>query len=584
VKYRLSEKDEQKIRFLTGLGSLVLKQIEIPYTLPYLKEAVTRAYFEVFESASFSSDNAGEFTVADLNDPSNLAIVLLEAFKKYHLKYEVVDSSEPGDGAGMLLILSAGENKEYSDSLGLLDKKEKDEVYLINPGKRVKLNKNDTVENYILLKRSSFTGEPSYQLNRNRLVSKKVFLYASLLLALLITGFAAYGGIENYNPLLWIPELFILLAGGVTGYNLYVAGTGDVSAGYLAKKFCINKQKGNQCQQVLSSPASSILGIISMTDAGIIYFTSLFSFTISGLLTGSYTNFLPILFWCSIIPLPYTVFSIYYQLKVLKRTCMLCMMTQIILWIQFAYFLFISKHTNTFFVPLPQLLLLLVIIAFISALYLLFQKHNKLNRQFAELSLQNEKYKKDTGIFDILSKRGINFSVPDLPGALVLGDSRAQMQLTAILSPACIPCGNMIRGLERLTNWYDDKINIQIYLTCDIRYQPLADALLALTLAGKHTEAVLLLNDWYEFLTKEKIRGNNNGENIIQKWKHQWPANEEKHDTVDITAVHIAWFSENIIPYTPLLVYGGHFLPTSFYDMEILGTIIEKKMEEENGN
>lgn len=86
---------------------------------------------------------------------------------------------------------------------------------------------------------------------------------------------------------------------------------------------------------VLNSKGSKLFGWFSWADAGIIYFSSLSLALLVSLFTGggNSINTFTVLAVCS---LPFTLFSVLYQWRVVKKWCTLCLLTVTTLWLQFA--------------------------------------------------------------------------------------------------------------------------------------------------------------------------------------------------------------------------------------------------------
>lgn len=99
----------------------------------------------------------------------------------------------------------------------------------------------------------------------------------------------------------------------------------------VLQQICSGSKKTN-CNAVLSSSASKIFGI-SWSVIGFTYFAgSLISLLVSGIYNSS---MLFILSWLNILGLPYIIFSIYYQSRIAKQWCVLCLSVQLLLALQF---------------------------------------------------------------------------------------------------------------------------------------------------------------------------------------------------------------------------------------------------------
>jgi uncharacterized membrane protein len=92
------------------------------------------------------------------------------------------------------------------------------------------------------------------------------------------------------------------------------------------KQICSGIQKAN-CSAVLNTKAATLGGMVTWSEVGFVYFAGSLLFS---MLTGI-NEVLPVLSLFSLLALPYIIFSIYYQWKVAKQWCVLCLMVQAVL-------------------------------------------------------------------------------------------------------------------------------------------------------------------------------------------------------------------------------------------------------------
>ncbi len=112
----------------------------------------------------------------------------------------------------------------------------------------------------------------------------------------------------------------------------------------FVKNICTAGKQTN-CDAVLNSKAGKILGM-SWSEAGFFYFAAT---TLFLLLPGiAFTNKLPWLAIAASAAVPYILFSVYYQWKVVKQWCPLCLAVQAVLAIEFVWALFNFWVTNNY--------------------------------------------------------------------------------------------------------------------------------------------------------------------------------------------------------------------------------------------
>jgi len=153
-----------------------------------------------------------------------------------------------------------------------------------------------------------------------------------ILLALpFIASIAAFFAFSNagVSAILPVVFLFITLIGCFTGALLLMHEIGQHNP--LLQQLCGAGKKTN-CNAILQSKASKIAGI-PWSHIGFSYFMGgLLSLLFLGV-TNPQTLFL--IAWINILALPYTIFSIYYQWRVAKQWCPLCLTVQALLFLQF---------------------------------------------------------------------------------------------------------------------------------------------------------------------------------------------------------------------------------------------------------
>src|SRR5699024_12035574 len=92
----------------------------------------------------------------------------------------------------------------------------------------------------------------------------------------------------------------------------------------VLKKICTSGRNTN-CGNVLQSKAAKLGGIISWSEIGFIYFSGGF---LSLLLSGMSSDVMFLLGWLNVLAAPYVLFSIYYQWRIAREWCVLCLTVQ----------------------------------------------------------------------------------------------------------------------------------------------------------------------------------------------------------------------------------------------------------------
>jgi uncharacterized membrane protein len=563
-----TESDNRKKDFLLNLAKACLQKLKVNFTASFLKEAIDKAYDLTFETEYTDEQDRNKITVADKEDPSNLAIVLLEALKRYHVKHEVSDVTT---GHTTLLVLSSCDaSYDYRHLLAVQQ-----------AGADNNTQNSQTIENSVVLKTTAFTGEPGYILNRNKERLRSVFTFLIIALFAVTFGMAIYKGFKNDPLQLWVPSFSFLLAGCFVCYHLYKLEKTNTYASKLLKKMCAGEKNDFDCKEVISSAASKLLGIISHTDIGIVYFSSMLAIVVIGLLGNVYDRYLSFLFWAAALPLPYTLFSVYYQLRVIKKICVMCMMVQAILWAQFACLLVLSPQINISELHPEIIIQAGLILGALSVLYFLFIENRRTTAGERAAALQVFKFKNSNLFFEEALLGQPKIIQDDFPVTFSLGDPSANEKISCVLSLFCAPCSDKLNDLLRLADWFEERIDIQIIIKPDVPAAALIKELMMHIDKGEPKKVTRLLAHWYSFFEKEKKQGNTSASAIIARWNVYYPSTVAPEHIEAQYAYHRHFYENYPMPFTPLIQYNGKLLPATYHDLELLSNRIEQRIEQE---
>ncbi len=174
----------------------------------------------------------------------------------------------------------------------------------------------------------------------------------ALLLLMILVRFHQHGGNERLSIL-----LILLKTSGL--FASYVLVLGSLQAPFF-DRFCPRHPRFD-CKAVIGSPAGKIFSLIHVADLGVLYFSgSLLGMLISAFSPNYYYQVV-LLGALNLLALPYTFFSVGYQAFKLGRWCALCLIVQLILWLEFwQFFPFIFSRRPLFSFALPVLFPLLL--------------------------------------------------------------------------------------------------------------------------------------------------------------------------------------------------------------------------------
>jgi uncharacterized membrane protein len=320
------------------------------------------------------------------------------------------------------------------------------------------------------------------------------------------------------------------------------------------QKICSTTKKIN-CNAILHSKASKIFGI-SWSAIGLSYFAGSL---ISLLITSVYNlSHLFILSWINIIALPYIVFSIYYQWKIAKQWCALCLTIQGILASQFIIALIGGFQTLmefravTFDTLLPIAVCFLIPTIIISLLLPVFKKAKESKENKTALV----KLKHNPQIFEALLTKQKPIKVATDGLGITIGSSFAPYKLIKICNTYCRPCAEAHPAIEELIR---NNPNIQVQIIFATRIDELTSSNEAvkhlLAIAEKKNEQLTqqALDDWY--LAEKKDY------NVFAK---KYPMNGELNRQGDKIIAMRNWCNTMEVEFTPTFFVNGYQLPTMY--------------------
>ncbi|QES88781.1 vitamin K epoxide reductase family protein [Rhizosphaericola mali] len=414
---------------------------------------------------------------------------------------------------------------------------------------------NELFSGYILLAEASdMAGETDYAKHLKHEKVSQIKKIISLLSMPLLTIIACVICFVSFEISAFPAVVYTLLA---------LAGTfiGTLLLWYEVDKYnpalqqiCSRGKKTN-CNAILSSTGSSIFGI-SWSTIGFTYFAGML---ISLLVSGIYnrTN-LDILIWLSVLALPYIIFSIYYQAKIAKQWCTLCLTVQAILALQFMC-VFFGGYYKTFNITNIHVLNVFIVLLSFTITFLIVSillpalrsaRENKQNKN------ELQRLKHNPQIFNTLLIKQRSISEPSDGLGISLGHPNAKYKLIKVCNPYCGPCAKAHPAIEELLKNNPD-VQVQIIFTAsddekDIKAYPVKH-LLAIAGMNNKQQTKQALDDWY--LADKKNYG---------LFAAKYPMNGELNQQGEKVKAMRQWCNKTEIAFTPTFFLNGYLLPEQY--------------------
>lgn len=400
-------------------------------------------------------------------------------------------------------------------------------------------------------------GEQNYRQKRQE---EKLTRYGMLLLTSLVLTIFAFSiekSLARHGWTALFPVLFFLTS--IVGVFLGILLVWYELDRYnpVIQQIC-KATKHVNCNAILQSDAAKVGGV-SLSIIGMSYFTG----TSLLMLIQGFTEkgTMMILGWLSLCASPFVFFSLYYQWKVARQWCMLCLLVQVVLlsqlltsllggWIQnyFPYGLTLEYFflaVTVYALPLLTLILLLPVL--------------RTAKNAKRYSRDLNRLKFDPIVFDALLKKQKNIHNSSTGIGITIGNHNAKNKILKVCNPYCAPCAKAHTPIEELLKANPD-IQLQIIFTAsteenDKKRLPVRHFL---SIAANKDESALLqaLSDWY--LAEEKN---------YEPFALKYPMQEEPsvHD-LNIAAMH-NWCKVNDILHTPTIFINDYEIPEIYLSL-----------------
>lgn len=348
--------------------------------------------------------------------------------------------------------------------------------------------------------------------------------------------------------------LVLIKIAGVAATILLLTYEIDKSNAFV-KSICTAGKQTN-CAAVLQSKASKILGV-SWSEAGFFYFASTFLFLLFP--TVSFAGKTFILAIANLVAVPYIVFSIYYQWKVVKQWCPLCLTVQAVLAAELTWSIVnFWTHSSAFsfqpsaFTVLPIVYCLLIPISvwFILKPFILKAKDEPVYKAAYKRLLYNPET-----FNHLLQQQAIAPQGYENIG-ITIGDPAAEITIIKVCNPYCGPCAKAHLILDEII--YNNKnVKLKLIFTAsndkDDKRGIAARHLLAIHEKQNSLQTQQALDDWYMADKKD-----------YEAFASKYPVNGEiKHQENQIEEMK-GWCKQAAISFTPTIFINGYRLPEKY--------------------
>lgn len=349
---------------------------------------------------------------------------------------------------------------------------------------------------------------------------------------------------------LWSWVYFFLSCAGIIVSALIVNESIGLNSP-IVTKLCSLSEKVS-CNTVLNSSSAYVIGSVSWSDIGIVYFTAqLFAFTFLPITR-------PLLCWFSIFSSLFSIYSLYQQSVVIKKWCPLCIIVIMILVLQAIVSVvppFLS-YTNITADLLPNLLRLIATTAMGVGSWYFLKPFLQMRNDNGEREVELLSFKRNYHLFlpYYQSSRQINGPGINYGPEIIFGAPQAPVQITLITNPLCSACKNAHKAVnEILLGRADINLRLIFYVPAQIAEDPrtITAGFLTQAFFKDKCSGLKAIEEWYENPSPKK--------NSIQNGNTQL--------TTEVKAYLLQqqrWCIANELTLTPTILINKRLFPVNY--------------------
>lgn len=395
-------------------------------------------------------------------------------------------------------------------------------------------------------------GEPEHvQKRKKELLRKSIYLLGAGIILLLVL-YTCTDAVLNFRWAAY-PGICMLL---LKLFGIYTSGFllwYEIDRNNIAIQKVCKADKKKNCHAILQSKASKLWNFLSWSELGFAYFTGGLAFLLVNGISSSTTALMSI---CSLLTLPYILFSLFYQWRIAKQWCLLCITVQAILGAE----IITALTANIYSADILQLILpgqALVLPAYFALTlvsWLTIKPILVAARENTQSRLLLTRLKHNIQIFEsqLLRQKKVLNETPSI--GLTLGNPTAKNKIIKVCNPYCGPCAKAHPEIHNLIEHFQDDLQVQIIFTAtgnknDSKAPPVRHLL---AISEQFDETILnnALSHWYSSPDYEKFAS-------------KFPVGEL--DKYDGRLNKMAeWCQLNAIQFTPTFFVNGHELPEMY--------------------
>ena len=306
------------------------------------------------------------------------------------------------------------------------------------------------------------------------------------------------------------------------------------------------------CNSVLDGPMAKVMGF-SWSEVGLGYFmANILLLCLCPSATGAVAAL-------GLLAMPYGVWSVWYQWRVAKSWCVLCLLVQAVIWASGIA----ALATAPFTYPGNDLFGCMMAVIVMAGSILFVHQHARWHtaeKERIHAVQQFRALKADSVVAKAMMKSGERYEVTTEDSSIVFGNPEAAMRVTILSNPHCNPCARLHPQIERLVEDSGRDVCVQLVLSAfNEELEPSNRYLISCYEKCDRAEAMQCFSRWY---SHDRLHY----KTVLP------PAEDESQHTpfVEVEMLrHKAWRERTGLVATPTILVNGYLMPQE-YELEDL--------------
>jgi len=340
----------------------------------------------------------------------------------------------------------------------------------------------------------------------------------------------------------------------------------------ILDKFCTGNSDKTSCDDVLNSKGATLFFNIKLSLIGLTYFTAtcMAWFFLSFFSSPNYNALIGL----SALAVPFTLFSIYYQVFKVKKWCPLCLSVVFTLWAQAVLLIFPEVNLLNIAFDIDSNTLIATCFLVCTSIFSFVLPKLEEEKELKEVKIEHHRFKHNYNIFESLlfKNPAVNTGI-DIPLEIVFNKqlNHTAVNIIVITNPLCGHCADAHNLVEQLLTRNIPMLEICIRFNVNVKDINAIDTKIAMRLLEIHNsqakdESRKALHEVYSGMDREQ-------------WLANWgTCSNSKY--LDVLKEQSAWCSNNMINFTPEILLNGKSFPMEFQRSDLM-FFIDEYMENE---